>query len=112
MSLPKNLAIYRKRGDTKPFRFTIKDDNGVDQPLSGYSFLLSVNAEKYPADTSQQAFSITATNDADGNFSFAPSVSNVNIVGTYYYDVQMTTQAGLIYTLYEGKMKFTQDITK
>lgn len=111
MALPVTKEIARKRGDTKPFRFTLKK-NGTDEPLAGYSFVLTVNAEAKPVDATQQQFSIAGSNDSDGNFSFIPSTSEANLLGTFYYDVQMTTPVGLVYTLFQGKMKFTQDITK
>ena len=48
MILPIEANITRKRGDTKPFRFTIKTESGVDQNLSGFSMRMLVGTEKNP----------------------------------------------------------------
>lgn len=112
MSLPTNLDISRKRGDTKPFNFTIKDANGADQALAGFVFYLTVNSEKAPTNTDNQQFQLEGTTSAAGSFSFAPTTDDVDLVGMYYYDVQIIDGDGVIYTVYEGKMTFVQDITK
>lgn len=112
MSLPTSLDITRKRGDTMPFRFTIKDSAGADQDVTGFAFYFTVNSDKAPANTDNQQFQLTGTSSSAGNFRFAPSAANVDLVGTFYYDVQVVDGAGIIYTVYEGKLTFTQDITK
>ena len=112
MSLPNTLDLNRKRGDTKPFRFTIKDESGADQALGGFTFRFTVNSAKKPTDQTTETFQIVGASTASGKFEFGPTAANVNLIGTYYYDAQIIDGAGDIYTVYEGKIKFTQDITK
>jgi hypothetical protein len=112
MELPIEKDIERRRGDTKPIRFTITDSAGADQNLTGFSFRLSVNPEKAPTDNTGQSFQVVGTAPSDGNFQFVPTTVQVDIVGKYYYDVQMIDGLGHIYTTHVGKMTFIQDITK
>lgn len=111
-SLPITLDIERRRGDTKPFAFTIKDADGADQTLTGFSFRFTCSAEKEPTDQTEEQFQIVGTSSGAGNFEFGPTVGDVDLVGTFYYDVQIVDGDGDIYTVYAGKLKFKQDITK
>jgi hypothetical protein len=43
---------------------------------------------------------------------FYPTVTNVDLVGDYYYDIEVVDDSGYKHTPVEGKIKFTQDITK
>lgn len=112
MTLPIAQDLIRTRGDTKPFRWTVNDNTGAGQDLDGYTFKMTIASEKNPVDETTKIFSMTGSNDGVGALSFTPLVADVDLLGTYYYDVQMTDPDTLIYTLAKGKIKFNQDITK
>lgn len=105
--------INRYRGDTDPFVFNIsKDGEAVD--ITGSTFLLSVNVSATPEidDYTFQLVGVVKPSPAVGIVSFTPpSPATVDLVGTYYYDVQMTTGSA-IKTIVTGKIVFGQDITK
>ncbi len=111
MILPITANITRKRGDTKPFRFTIKTD-GSDQSVSGFSMRMLVGTVKNPTDESTKLFEMIGTTPGDGKIEFRPTTSNADYVGTTYYDAQIIDGAGDIYTISEGTIKFSQDKVK
>lgn len=107
--------ITRKRGDTYSEVFSLTS-TATRKPLNltGYSFKLTVDENKAPADASTKLFEIAGTilDAAGGKVEFAPSAPQADHVGSYFYDVQMIDGAGRIRTVVTGKFKFVQDITK
>jgi glycine cleavage system H lipoate-binding protein len=109
------INIERYRGDTIPDQFTIKDSAGVAVNITGYSFLLTVNSEKSPTDTTNQLYELTGiiTDALNGKVEFAPSAVQADQTPAgYFFNVQMTDAASAITTIVVGKYKYIQDITK
>lgn len=107
--------ITRKRGDTYADEFAITSETtGLAIDITGYSFLLTVDPEKTPADATNNLFQLTGTitSAANGVVEFAPNASQADNVGAYYFDAQLTDTAGRIRTFDSGKYKFVQDVTK
>lgn len=105
------------RGDSFPIELTIKNKAtraAID--ITGYSFLLTVNTVKDPADETQQIFQVAGVLDDDpttGKVSFTPTTVDTDLdPATYYYDVQMTDADSNVRTVSKYKLKITQDITK
>lgn len=111
-----DVTITRKRGDTYPDVFSITlESTGEPLDITGYSFLLTVDPAKAPADDTNNLFQIVGViEDAvNGQVSFAPSeVQSNQTPGTYYYDGQLTDADGNVRTFVTGKYKIVQDITK
>lgn len=107
--------ITRKRGDTYADEFVIKS-KVTRQPinLTGYTFLLTIDPNKAPASAATNLYQLTGTiiDAAGGRVEFAPTPSQADRVGSFYYDVQMVDGAGRKRTIEGGKYKFEQDITK
>ncbi len=117
--LPASLDISRKRGDT--FTFTIVfNEGGSPKDFTadgGTTFVLSVNSESKPTDTSNEIFSLTGssiTGDASGNVNITlGAVEADQTPKTYYYELQMKgNTSGQIRTLATGKWTVVQDIVK
>jgi hypothetical protein len=107
--------IKRTRGDTYADEFIIlREETGLPLNLTGFSFLLTLDPERRPTSAANHVYQLTGTilNAAQGRVEFAPSSSQANIVGTYYYDVQMVDGAGRKRTVESGKYRYVQDITK
>ncbi len=103
------------RGDSDAKGFAVQDSDGVAVDITGFSFKMTVNSERNPADQVNEQFTITGVigSGVGGLVSFAPSVSDTDITpGTYFYDVEQTDVGGLIKTLIKGKALIVQDITK
>lgn len=109
------IDLERYRGDTVPDSFTIKDSTGTVVNITGYSFLMTVNSDKNPADATNEIYQLTGsiTDAPNGVVEFEPSAVQADQPpGTLYYDIQMTDASSKISTIVKGKLKYLQDITK
>ena len=107
--------ITRKRGDTYADEFTIRSaSTGAAINITGYTFLLTVDPKPNPTDALANLYQLTGTivDAAAGRVEFAPSSTQANQVGAFYYDVQMVDGASRKRTIVSGKYKYEQDITK
>lgn len=108
--------IRRERGDTYRIRFEFTDpETGDALDLTGATLVLTVNEEQYPADATNEVFSVAGVifGDAEnGVCDFSPTTEDAANVGSYYYDVQLTGADASIRTLCRGQYRVFQDITK
>lgn len=107
--------ITRKRGDTYADEFTIKSAL-TNQPINiaGYTFLLTLDPSKAPVNNAANLYQLAGTivDPALGKVEFAPSESQANQLGKWYYDLQMVDGAGRKRTMESGSYTYKQDITK
>ena len=107
--------ITRKRGDTHAVEFAVTDSSGTAIDVTGYTFLFTVDPNKYPATSADNVFQLTGviTDAAAGLVEFAPTALQADMTpGTYFFDCQMTDDNSRIRTIDSGKFKIVQDITK
>lgn len=107
--------LLRRRGDTFADEFEIKSETtGLAINIAGYSFLMTVATKPNPSDASLRLFDVNGniTDAANGLVEFAPTASDTNRVGIFYYDIQMTDGVSRIRTVETGKYEIKQDITK
>ena len=103
--------INRYRGDTKDLVMKLTQNKEIF-PLTNFSAVLGVNSEENPTEDNC-AFKATAAVDATaGTLTFPFAVEDIDRVGEFYYDVQLTDGIGKTSTIRKGKMIFAQDITK
>lgn len=103
--------INRYRGDTKNLVLKLTQDKQVFD-LAGFSAVLSVSGEESPT-TAGYEFQSNADVDAvEGLLTFPFVADDVDLVGDYYYDIQLTDGTGKTSTIRKGKFVFAQDITK
>lgn len=110
-------AIERKRGDTYPIDILVTQDLGsgpVALDVSGCGFVLTVDSRKDPDDASTHICQLVGsiTNAAGGAVSFYPTAADMDHLGKFYYDVQMTDGAGKKRTVVKDTFVLKQDITK
>jgi hypothetical protein len=105
-------AIERRRGDTIPDVFMIKNAAG---DITGYTIKFTLDTRKAPTDETTQLVQITAT-IVDGPTGHCIVPWNTTQAdqdpATYYYDLQLIDTDGYIQTPYVDTYKFTQDINK
>ena len=109
------MQITRYRGDTSADEFSIYNNTtGAPANLTGSSLVLTVNSVLNPTDVSQQLFQMVGVvaDPPSGVVEFVPSTLQANNIGTYYFDIQLTDNAGVIRTLVKDVYEFVQDITK
>lgn len=112
---PKEADLKYVRGDTKPFQISLTDSLGAAVDVTGYTALWTINARKNPDDIVNQVLSLSGSivNPASGGrFEFAPTANDTDLVGDYYYDIQITDDVGKKETVLKGMITFVQDITK
>lgn len=105
------------RADQYPLVVTVKNAaTGSPIDITGYTFKLTVNSEKKPADDSNQIWQLDGDLDADpttGRVVFDITDTQTDIpVRKYYYDIQMTTAGGDVRTIAKDVFEITMDITK
>lgn len=109
-------VIYRKRGDTAPDVIVVTDADGEPRDLTGYSFKLTVNAERNPADATGQLAQVVGMINGDpltGRVQFPWTALKADQQpGKYWYDIEQTDASGFILTVAKQKYVFFQDITK
>ena len=105
--------LERRRGDTRPETLTVKEASAL-LDVSACSFVMTLNTEKKPADTSNEIGQIIGAPVAGslGDVAFPFTLALANQLGNVYFDVEMTDAQGYISTINVGKIKFKQDITK
>ena len=107
--------ITRKRGDTYANEWQVTSETtGAVIDISDYTFLLTVDPSKTPADDTTNLFQIVGviTDGENGLVEFAPSPEQADNIGSFFYDLQMTDDSDRVRTIDAGKYKFLQDITK
>lgn len=114
VATPTNIPILRTRGDTFPFTFIMKDGNGEPVDITGYTYLLTVDPEEKPVDSSNNIFQLTGTitEPAAGKVTFSLSVLQSDNLGSNYYDLQQTDDTAAVRTVAKGTWTIEQDITK
>jgi len=80
--------------------------------LTGFSAVLSVSSDENPATADYEFQSNAVVNATEGSLAFSFGSGDVDLVGDFYYDIQLTDSTGKISTIRKGKMVFSQDITK
>jgi len=114
-NLPTALDICRVRGDTFPFEFNVKDENGVAINITGFSFLLTVDPSSEPTDALGNLFQLTGAivSGPGGVVRFTLSTGQADQTPSeYFYDLQMTDLTAAIRTIAKGGWNVVQDITK
>jgi len=107
--------ITRMRGDTYADECHLKSKTtGLAIPITGYTFVMTVHTKRDPLPNEPYEYQVVGTilDANEGRVEFAPLVSDVDRIGTYFYDIQLIDGAGRKRTLVKAKYMFTQDITK
>lgn len=104
--------ITRYRGDTFPFQFTVRESGEV-KDITDHTLLMSVQDEESPAADEDPLFTLTGTltDPTNGVVTFAPTAEQMDLVGRYWYDVEMTDPDGLITTVVKGPLLLEHDLT-
>ena len=107
------MNITRKRGDTIPDVFLISK-GGIATNLTGTVIKLTVDKHQSPIDSSTQVYQLvgTVSDPTTGKVCFTPSPSQADVVGYFYYDIQMTDSYNSVQTILDGTYTYLQDITK
>lgn len=101
------------RGDSGQLDLTVKAADGTAYDLTGATLFLTVKAALADADSAATVRKeVTVHDDAtagQSHFDLVPADSPT--AGKLYYDVQLKTATGEIYTLFGGRWTVLADVT-
>ena len=104
------------RGDTRTVTATFVDSSGDATDLTGGTVYMTVNSSNAPTDDTGAAIQKDVTsfdNPTTGVQDITLSNSDTNITpGTYYYDIQFKSSAGVVTSLSQDKFIVKADITR
>ena len=104
----KTNKITLTKGDNAELTVKIIDSNGVQRGI--YDDDVITLTVRKTADSEEVALSKTAV---DGKITFTPEDTNSLSVGLYYYDIQLTTFGGKIYTVIPLSIfEISQEVTR
>ena len=112
---PVNQKICVSRGDSPVMFFRVKDADGNNVDVTGFTFLLTVDPSPAPSNADNNLFQVSGVIDdgPNGRVRVQPSTANTDIApGVYFYDIQMTTLDPSVRTIFAGEFEVLQDITK
>jgi len=103
------------RGDDNPITLTITDSAGDAVDITGYTFFMTVKKTYEDSDT-DAIISKTVKNHTDptgGITTITLTNSDTSkAAGVYKYDIQMKTDANLVYTLTVDDFILNDDVTR
>lgn len=102
--------MRRYRGDTKPELLAVKQ-NGAAIDITDCTFVMSFSRLHDPSEGDVELAIAGAVKSATDGLVEFPFPSN-ELIGVYFYDVQMTTPEGYIVTIKTGRMDFLPDISR
>ena len=74
--------------------------------MTGFSAILSVSGDENPTTADYEFQSNIVVNATAGSLTFPFVAGDVDLVGDYYFDIQLTDGAGKISTIRKGKVVF------
>jgi hypothetical protein len=109
------MPIKRIRGDTYPDQFLITTTtNGQPANLSGCTFKMTLSPTSAPDASTPPVYTLTGVvaDPTTGIVEFAPSETQANQVGEFFFDIEMHDVLGRIRTILIDTYSYSQDITK
>ena len=110
------MKIERVRGDTYADSFTVTNSRtNAPADLTGCQFLMTLSSVSNPVDESDQLYQLVGEIDDDpttGVVNFAPTAEQADLVGYFFFDIQMIDTLGIVRTLVKDTYTYVQDITK
>ena len=109
------VCIQIKRGDTWSKTMYFENEDGARIDITGWTIFLTVKAKTDDLDAAAiisktiTVFSNPTAGEAE--ISLTPTDTN-QAIASYVYDIQVKTNVGEIYTIVEGILTITKDITQ
>lgn len=105
--------ITRYRGDTYPIYVKVKNENSIPVDITDWTLVMSLCDTSSPT-VSDYVWQVTASvSEPESGIAFFDFTDEqMNLLGTYYYDIQILDQASKKRTIKKGSLVFFQDINK
>ena len=114
MATPAPRNLYLQRGDDKFYILTFTDDNGEAVDITDWIIYFTVKEDLDDSDDDALLKKDVSVHfDAEnGKTKLHLTNTDTDLVGNYYYDIQVKKSDGTIITIMEGMITFKQDITQ
>lgn len=108
----KNLQCTR--GDDKFFVLTFTDSNGDPIDITGWTVYFTVKSNLNDSDDDALISKDVTdhTSPTNGITKIHLTSSDTNLVGTYFYDIQIKRDDDVVLTVLEGNITFKRDVTQ
>jgi len=113
--MPNDTNLKLRRGDNKGYLLHFTDDNEADIDITGWTVFFTASDDPSPEndDAAQIKKTITAhTVPLEGKTTINLSPTDTNLLGDFYYDIQVKRLDGSIITVLSGLMTFYADQTR
>lgn len=113
--MPNDTNLKLRRGDSKGYLLHFTDDAGADINITGWTVFFTASDNPSPdTDTTAQIRKTitTHTTPLEGKTTINLSPTDTNLLGDFYYDIQVKRLDGSIITVLSGLMTFYADQTR
>lgn len=113
MAAIRNLDLVR--GDTRNYQMHFYDDDNVDINITGWTVTMTVKADLDAAGDTSALIKKVVTVHSDpthGRTVVTLETTDTNLVGDFYYDIQVKRPDNVTVTLMSGVITFVADVTR
>jgi hypothetical protein len=105
------------RGDSLPLNFEFTDTEGIPVNITGWTIFFTLKKNRGDIDSAailtRTIAPASLTDPVNGQTVFTIADTETDsLLGTYYWDAQLKTIDGLIYTIISGTITFLEDVTR
>ena len=106
------VELTIEKGATFSSQITVKDDQGIEQDLTGYT-ARSQRRKSYYA-SSKYDFTVVVTSPALGLITMSMTAANTSNIspGRYVYDVEIENNSGDVTRIFEGIVTVLPNVTR
>lgn len=107
------MVIRRIKGDTYPVRVQVLNEDGTSFDLTNCTVFFTVK-KRYEDTDAQALISVDQTSHIsalDGITEFPMINEDVNIVGSFIYDIKVKNASNIIYSIITDKILFENHVT-
>jgi len=109
------ICLSIKRGDSWSRTMYFEDENGARIDITGWTIFITVKTKVDDPDIvaiiSKTITVFSNPTQGEAEIELTPTDTN-QVIGSYLFDIQVKTSAAEIYTIIEGILTITQDITQ
>jgi hypothetical protein len=106
------VELTLEKGSTFSSQITVKDDQGVEQDLTGYTARSQMRKSYYAS--SKYDFTVTVTAPVLGLITMSMTAANTSNIspGRYVYDVEIENNSGDVTRIFEGIVTVLPNVTR
>ena len=106
------VELTIEKGATFSSQITVKDDQGIEQDLTGYTARSQMRKSYYAS--SKYDFTVVVTSPVLGLITMSMTAANTSNIspGRYVYDVEIENNSGDVTRIFEGIVTVLPNVTR